>query len=379
MLYEQLATLFQEYRIPPHMMDHGFQLLQTVINIQESSERRLVLETETYHLINNDHRCGNMCYLLIKHLQTAPSSSNVSIQPVYSFTRLYGGQTINFRQRESSRRGHTMYNSDIKLCLGHDLSQYQMDCLETTSIAFLLVTYGMRTTNRTVYSKYIYRTIPLNVDISDRTTHPSSEQFGLNTYNLVKRSMIVGTSPPQTVLTNPAYVEVVRRWYQEINEGREAVHPLLDWNEAAIASQNVRSLTEQFQSEDDFLPPFINHHPGLVSETYQDQFPRLTPTELLAADKQVQASITLLRADVIIMLGARPTLLFAKEQSTRFFASVCPFVDLFWLDRNRCGFTLWWPDHGIRRYTTIACKHVLEQIWRIMSHRLLFILFNNCF
>jgi hypothetical protein len=86
--------------------------------------------------------------------------------------------------------------------------------------------------------------------------------------------MIVGTSPPQTVLTNPAYIEVVRRWYQEINEGREAVHPLLDWNEATIASQNVRSLTEQFQSDDDFLPPFINHHPGLVSETYSDQFTR---------------------------------------------------------------------------------------------------------
>jgi hypothetical protein len=195
MLYEQLATLFQEYRVPPHMMDHGFQLLQTVINVQESSERRLVLEAENHtvsHLINNDHRCNNMCYVLIKHLQAAPGSTNVSILPIYSFTRVYGGQTNNFRQRERTRRSRTMYNSDIKLCLGHDLSQYQMDCLETTLVAFLLVTYGRRTTNKNIYSKYIYRTIPDNVVISDQTTHPSSQQYGSSTYNLVRRSIAGG-------------------------------------------------------------------------------------------------------------------------------------------------------------------------------------------
>ena len=75
-------------------------------------------------------------------------------------------------------------------------------------------------------------------------------------------------------MTSQAYIKVVRRWYEEINEGRVAVHPLLDWNEAAIASQNVRSLVEQFQSDDDFLPPFINHHPGLATTFATSIYPR---------------------------------------------------------------------------------------------------------
>lgn len=177
------------------------------------------------------------------------------IQPTYGFTRVYGGQTVDIRQRERTRRSHTMYRSDIKLCLGHDLSQYQMDCLETNLIAFLLVTYGMRTTNRTVYSKHIYRTIPSGVDIIDQTTHPSSEQYGMDTYYLIRRSTIVGTSPPQSVTNSQAYIEIVRRWYEELDEGHEVVHPLLDWNEASLDPQNVRSLSELFSSDDDSPPP----------------------------------------------------------------------------------------------------------------------------
>ncbi|KAH8549075.1 hypothetical protein BGW37DRAFT_530684 [Umbelopsis sp. PMI_123] len=323
MLRENLSLLFQEYHIPQHMLDHGYTLLQTVIDVNSSNEGNLMLMTESpWHAINNDHYCRNMCYLLVKHLQDLSGSNDASNHVIYRHSRLYGGQTINFRNRESARASHIMSESNIKLCLGHDLSQYQMDCLETTMIAFLLLTFGMRTTNKTVYSKYIYRRLPAGVEIDDRDSHPNPQQYGTNTYGLMRRALVIGTCPPQTTLTSPNYVQNIREWLGHVNNGRRVPNPLLNWDSASRDSHNIRALKDQLQSDDDYLPPFINHHPTLVSGNLREQYYNLESTQLLEADRRVQMSISVLQKDVIIMLGARPTLLFAKQQRKHFFASV---------------------------------------------------------
>lgn len=98
-----------------------------------------------------------------------------------------------------------MHTSNVKICIGHDLTQYQMDCLETTSIAFLLLTYGMRTTNRTVFSKFVYREIPDGVEINDQNSHPNPAEYGVSTLGLLRRALVIGTFPPAWLLNSPEY------------------------------------------------------------------------------------------------------------------------------------------------------------------------------
>jgi hypothetical protein len=393
MLREDLATLFQEYRVPMHMLQHGLSLLETVVNIYQSNEDRLVLVEEgSWHIIGSGHNCHNMCYLLVKHLQSVSNSRDDFNQTTYRFTRLYGGQTVNFPQREFHRRGHVMYKSNIKICIGHDLTQYQMDCLETTSIAFLLLTYGMRTTNRTVFSKFVYRDIPVGVEINDQSSHPDPGEYGVSTIGLMRRALVIGTCPPAWLLNSPEYTRNLNEWVTAVNSGRVVSNPVLNIDTLAERSDNIRALGHHLRSDDDYLPEFIDHHPTLLSGNFlysnsyrlyhyivanidqnpgnfDDQFKELQPTTLVDADRRVQRSISTLRKDVIIMLGARPTLLFAKQQRRNFFALVCPFVDLYWLSKDRCGFVLWWPHFGLRGHTNKRCIQLLEQIWRLLSHR----------
>lgn len=393
MLREDLTTLFEEYRVPVHMLQHGLSLLETVVNIHQSNENRLVLVEEgSWHLISRGDNCHNMCYLLLKHLQSVSNSIDDSNQTIYRFTRLYGGQTVNFPQREFHRRGHVMHKSNIKICIGHDLTQYQMDCLETTSIAFLLLLYGMRTTNRTVFSKFVYREIPDGVEINDQNSHPDPEEYGVSTIGLLRRALVIGTCPPEWLLTSREYERNLSEWMTAVNSGRVVSNPVLNIDRLAERSDNIRALGDQLRSDDGYLPEFIDHHPTIPSGNclflkdyclyhhiianivqnsgnFNDQIRDLQPTELLDADRRVQRSISMLRKDVIIMLGARPTLLFAKEQRRKFFALVCPFVDLYWLSKDRCGFVLWWPHLGLRGHTNKRCIQLLEQIWRLLSHR----------
>lgn len=159
-----------------------------------------------------------------------------------------------------------------------------------------------------------------------------------------------------------------------VNSGRVVSNPVLNMDTLAEQSDNTGALGHQLRTDDDYLPEFIDHHPTLLSGNllysnsyclyhymvanidpnigdFDEQMRDLQPTELLDADRRVQRSISTLRKDVIIMLGARPTLLFAKQQRRNFFALVCPFVDLYWLSKDRCGFVLWWPHPGLRWHT----------------------------
>jgi hypothetical protein len=148
-LRSDLSLLFANYRIPPHTLQHGLILLERVLDLEQSSGNEIVLiQDGPCHGIIHDTTCYNMVYLLVKHLD-GPSDSRQQQTghiTVHEETRVYGGQTANFRNREQSRQKHIMRNSDVKVCLGHGLSSYQMDCLEVALIGFLLLMYGRKAT-----------------------------------------------------------------------------------------------------------------------------------------------------------------------------------------------------------------------------------------
>jgi hypothetical protein len=191
-----LPIVSSNYSIPQVMLDQGFTMLERVVDLQRSNSSRLVLlENNASHVIMDEQRCHNMVYVLIKWLGSVHDNNGERIIYLENSTLLYAGQTANFRQREAARRHSTMENSQLKICLGHSLTKYQMDCFEATLIVFLFVQYCMRTQNRTVYPTLIYRNISSSTSIDVPATHPSPTS-GVNTWGLVRRAIIIGTAHP---------------------------------------------------------------------------------------------------------------------------------------------------------------------------------------
>ena len=143
-----------------------------------------------------------MMYLLLKQLLDNNQHGQNPLA-VHSCTRIYGGQTINFRNRENAMGTHIMRDSGIKICLGHGMTSLQMDRLESTVIAFIFSKYGLRTTIRTIYPKYVYPSIPQDVGIDDTHNHPDPRDYGINTWSLIQRAMVIGTAPPQSLIQSP--------------------------------------------------------------------------------------------------------------------------------------------------------------------------------
>lgn len=370
MLRHHLSLLFSNYEVPEGMLHHGLTLLGRVIDLDQSNSDTLVLVDDSLaHIIQENHNCLDMVYLLVKNLlpSTIEQQSPFAIEP---HTRVYGGQTVNFNQREARRNNHVMGRSDVKICLGHGMTSLQVDCLEVTLIGFLLLSYGMRTTNNTIYPKYIYRHIPQTLSIDNETDHPNPLEHGTNTWGMVQRAMVIGTAPPQREFHKATYQINLREWQERTQTHQPTWNPLLNWGQASMSSQNIRALRNLLQSQSGDLPPFINHYPKSLSRNYRELFQALNMSDIVEADKDVQSSIKNLNKDVIILLGARPTFLYSASQSRHYFAEVCPYVDLHWLSTNICGFVLWWPDLGLRAHTNTACNQLLEQIWLLTAQKL---------
>ena len=70
-------------------------------------------------------------------------------------------------------------------------------------------------------------------------------------------------------------------------------------------------------------PGFINHYSDIPSDNYQGLNRNLSLEATMAADRNVRTSIQVLRKDVIVMFGARPTRMFPRTlHHGYFFANV---------------------------------------------------------
>jgi hypothetical protein len=158
-----------------------------------------------------------MVYLLFKGEGVAYNESNHSIT-IPSNEQVYAGQTINFRTRDSSRSG-PMRNSDVKLCIAHELTVNQRDSLETLAILFSLFLTGLRCKNNSVYPVQVYLSITTSMTWED--TYAQNMLLQTNSWSWSAKVMVVATAPPHTLLSDSVYLASLA----------ESVNPLLYYTE----------------------------------------------------------------------------------------------------------------------------------------------------
>lgn len=172
------------------------------------------------------------------------------------------------------------------------------------------------------------------------------------------------------LLSNSDYQVTLTDWINRLTNGEVVSNPITDWAGETGRSRSLRSLRDFLQSENGDMPPFFNHYPTKESDNYRGLFNDTTIEEIREADANVRASISFHSRDIIVMFGARPTLLYPNPQRRNYLASVCPYVDLYWLQKDICGFVVWWPDTGLLNHTHMACQALLKQIWQLAAHKL---------
>lgn len=360
---ERLYSLWNIYRLPTHMLDHGLILLRRVINIEQSTSDNIQFNPNIAHCLQTPYACNNMVYILLKDSEYTWQSEAVDLVPVPATAMVYAGQTVNFRQRESSRRGQ-MRASGLKICIHHNLSNYQMDCLESTLIAFLLLRHGLRCMNYSIYPCFVYANVPLDLNLDDIQSH--SVLLGRSTYSLLRRVIAVGTAPPITVLNDVNY----RRSLGNVR------NPLLNWILAAQESLNIQLLADILFTDGEEFPVFVDHYPRTASGKYTELLAALSIEEIKQGDRDLRSSIIDHRRDVIVMIGGRPTLLSPFKQRTSFLSTVCANTTVHWLTSTRCGFMFWWPDPGARGHSSLVAQHRLPRIWQLASHKLRLLLWR---
>lgn len=147
----------------------------------------------------------------------------------------------------------------------------------------------------------------------------------ISTYGLMRRVLVIGTSPPLWLLNNVAYAENLRAWQaQRQNDQARPVNPLVDWALATENAPSIRELSGWLESEGGDLPLLIDHYPDLPSDNFSGMSRIVDTQAVLQADSQVRSSIHQLQRDVIIMLGSRPTRMYPRTlHHGYFFAQVC--------------------------------------------------------
>ena len=219
-LDRRLELAVSYYNIPIQMYRHGRSMLELLIDFSMSTPTTIVFRPNTgWHVIDHPYQCRSMIYLLAKGNRVG-FNMQTSTLAISNEAKVYVGQTINFRTRESARTP-PMDNSNVKICLAHNLSAYQMDSLETVAILFCFFVFAFRTANNSVYPVHIYYGIPNNMLWND--TSRQAALHSVNTWNWSGRVLLVGTAPPRTTLTSTQYQD------QLVN----AANPLLNWTDAA--------------------------------------------------------------------------------------------------------------------------------------------------
>ncbi|KAG2174245.1 hypothetical protein INT43_004266 [Umbelopsis isabellina] len=252
-LRQELALLFDNYFIPATMLDHGLVLLEKVIDIEGSTESFLKLKPNAgWHSINPSMRCLNMVYFLVKELDGSSGDqlmrgSHINVGPS---TRLYAGQTMDFRRRESHRHGHQMAQSHT---------------------------------------------------LMTKVKHPSSIVHGTHTIGLVSRVLIVSTAPPITKLNNPDYQGILQVWINQVAQGVPISNPPVDVMAESDTSPNMRFLRDLVQEdpidpdqgpdlmqiEPGYIPDFIDLYPDEESDNYRGLARAVSVEQIRRADRNV--------------------------------------------------------------------------------------------
>ncbi|KAG2178879.1 hypothetical protein INT43_001725 [Umbelopsis isabellina] len=361
---QRLQTLFSHFLIPANMCSNGLLYLARLVNFVASDNSVLELQlSASVHVIGENDRCTSMVYLLCN------GPGLFSVGPIRirvdRATLLYAGQAENFRQRDSSRRG-PMRGSGIKICLGHDLTQYQKDCLESIWINFLRCEYGVNCRNVSPYPRYIYTT-QHPVDIDDRASHISHINMeNIPTYGLLRRLLFVGTAPPNRISDSDYYRRLLDRHAQ----------PLMDWEVEIDNSRSIRELRDIYLAdvENDYLPGFINHFPDRSSERFDDMSRTLSTQEIRQYDANLRNRIEELHRTVIVFYGARPTHMVPFIQRWVFLSQVCSNVEIYWHARDSCGFIMWWPDLGLRNHASTVAQTRMDNIWTLLRYKMMLLL-----
>jgi hypothetical protein len=223
-----------------------------------------------------------------------------------------------------------------------------------------------RTTNVQAYSRFIYLNLPATLDLDVVAGHEDLER--VDAWNGGRRLVFVGTSAPQTTFDRPAY-------QGRLDEEVSPVTNLTTESESSPALNTVLNIAtddgdDEAEYEDDETPPFIDHHPRIVSERFRDMAQNLNVDALVHDDQALKDSIAALNRDVIVMLDSRPTMMFPHIQRRNFLVGVCPYIDIYFYDNNRCGLVLWWPDAANGKWLSKCCNTLMKQIGRLSSMKL---------
>ncbi|KAJ2958562.1 hypothetical protein NQZ79_g5877 [Umbelopsis isabellina] len=358
--FSRYTTFISQIRVPPVMAQHGLTLLQRCVYLEHCDATNLRLLPGVVHLDPRQRRCENMVYFLLKrpggNVEYRALDNNVLVS---GDTMVYAGQTGNFVVRERVRTG-IMRNSTIILCFGHDLTQYQQDCLELAAIIFSFLVFGLRTRNVSPYPKYVYHNIPASISIDRAEDHAALQRT--NTYQLLRHTVFVGTAPSVRIMN--------LQWY--IDSLQNATNPIFNWDLVALASPSLARLLAFLTNGDDSIvaPPFIDHFPDISSEKYDDLSLHLTGTSQREYDRQVRDTAHHMNSRVIVMFGGRPTQLIDTVHRNRFLATICSRVDLNYISLQTCSFIMWWPHFGIEHHASSVTKVRLSQVWLLLSLKL---------
>lgn len=132
-------------------------------------------------------------------------------------------------------------------------------------------------------------------------------------------------------------------------------------------SRNIRFLAHLLRDGTQPLPTCIDHYPRLLSDSYRGLLGATSFDDVWEADTNVRQCIAHLQRDVMVMVGRRPTLLYPQDHRSYYFTTVCPYMDIYWLSPNTCGFVLWWIHPGLRRHTNESNSLLIEHILQLSA------------
>ncbi|CAO3682950.1 unnamed protein product [Umbelopsis vinacea] len=137
--------------------------------------------------------------------------------------------------------------------------------------------------------------LPATLDLDVVAGHEDLER--VDAWNRGRRLVFVGTSAPQTTFDRPAY-------QGRLDEEVSPVTNLTTESESSPALNTVLNIAtddgdDEAEYEDDETPPFIDHHPRIVSERFRDMAQNLDLDALVHDDQALKDSTAALNRDVI--------------------------------------------------------------------------------
>jgi hypothetical protein len=329
-------------------MSHGLTLLSRYVNLPESTYQRIVFR-EPLHVVHMSN-CRNIVYLKLWHdEQEAAEGNSLTTLQVPPGTKLYVGQTENPRTRESSLQPYLreLGLPKVHICIGHNLTIYQRDALETATIAWCMFLHGLALLNRSPFGNRFYTSVQTNVSV-DMITEEHYTSVG--SFHHWRLTMIIGTAPSRTVFESFMYQD------RHLTEQE----PFIDWNAFLPWGGLARFRVLIGQTDP---PPFTNHWPGEPCNLIDDWLRGKDLAELEGADMELKRRMAEAHRFLGVMLGARPTRLTPGQQVEKYLTTCCGNLTFSNLQGDNKIAFLWLPDPAVCRYIQLNHHYVLEQLF----------------